>query len=55
MTPAQPTDYSKTPLIKKLGYKSSFRVRVINVPDDFMDLLGELPDNIQISPNLTHL
>jgi hypothetical protein len=52
MISAQPGGYSKTPLIKKLGYKAGFRIRIKNAPDSFLTLLGELPGNIQISSSL---
>ena len=39
--------YSKTPLIKKLGIKDKYRVRLINSPANYFDLLGELPDQVK--------
>jgi hypothetical protein len=36
--------YSKTPLAKKLGIKSSAVVALLNSPADFLATLGELPD-----------
>jgi len=36
--------YSGTPLLKKIGIKSGDRVFVVNEPNEFMGLLGELPD-----------
>lgn len=38
--------YSGTPLIKKLGIKAGFKVRVINAPDYYFDLLGEIPADV---------
>ncbi|MFK7774722.1 MAG: DUF3052 domain-containing protein [Saprospiraceae bacterium] len=38
--------YSRTPLIKKLGIKDNFRVRLIHSPANYFDLLGELPNNV---------
>lgn len=35
--------YSGTPLVKKLGIKEGYKVRFINAPDYYPDLLGELP------------
>lgn len=37
------SDYSKTPLVKKLGIKAKMKVRFVDAPLDFFDLL-ELPD-----------
>lgn len=34
-------DYSKTPLVKKLGIKDGMRVKIINPPANYYDLLGE--------------
>jgi hypothetical protein len=39
-----PTGYSKRPLAKKLGIKEGAKVRLINPPEDYFDLLGELPE-----------
>jgi hypothetical protein len=36
--------YSGTPLLKKIGIKPGDRVFVVNEPNEFMGLLGELPD-----------
>ena len=40
--------YSVTPLIKKLGIKAGFKVRFINSPDHYSDLLGPLPEELKI-------
>jgi hypothetical protein len=40
--------YSSTPLLKKLGYKDGSRVRIINAPSNYFELLGELTDKIKI-------
>ncbi len=39
--------YSKTPLVKKLGIKENFKVRLIYPPANFLDLLGPLPDGVK--------
>lgn len=39
-----PTDYSQTPLLKKLGIKPHFRCCFVQAPNFFFDLLGELPE-----------
>lgn len=41
-----PAGYSGTPLAKKLGYKSGFRALIVNAPDNYLDLLFELPEDI---------
>lgn len=38
--------YSLKPLIQKLGLKEGMRVLLVNTPEDYMDLLGELPKNV---------
>ncbi len=43
-----PAGYSGTPLIRKLGIKAGFRLRVIDPPPNYWDLLGTLPDNVSI-------
>jgi hypothetical protein len=40
--------YSGTPLAKKLGIKSGFRILVENAPDDYEALLDPLPKDVQI-------
>lgn len=40
--------YSGTPLAKKLGFKPGMRVVLVNAPDNYLDLLGTLPDGIVI-------
>ena len=40
--------YSNTPLVKKLGIKPNSILTLLNAPADFMDTLGELPDNVTI-------
>ena len=37
--------YSGTPLVKKLGIKPENKICVYNTPDDYFDLLGELPED----------
>ena len=37
-------DYSKTPLLKKLGIKEKFRCCFFDAPTEFFDLLGPLPE-----------
>ncbi|MFK8105356.1 MAG: DUF3052 domain-containing protein [Saprospiraceae bacterium] len=42
MTP----NYSKTRLLKKLGIKTQFKLRIIDEPIHYLDLLGDLPDEL---------
>ena len=37
---------SGTPLIKKLGYKAGMKAFVINAPENYFEMLGELPEDI---------
>ena len=39
--------YSGTPLVKKLGIKENYRIRIIHGPEGYFDLLGDIPDNVQ--------
>ncbi len=41
--------YSGTPLAKKLGMKAGMRVVLVDAPDGFVDLLGELPEGIEVT------
>ena len=38
-----PAEYSKSPLVKKLSIKPKTRMVVLNAPEGYRDLLGELP------------
>lgn len=38
--------YSGTPLIKKLGIKSGFKIIVLNKPDYYWDLFENLPNDL---------
>jgi hypothetical protein len=38
--------YSKTPLVKKLGYKSGMRVYLVSPPKNYSQLLGDIPEGI---------
>lgn len=42
-----PAGYSGTPLVKKLGIKEGFRVRFINKPKNYFELLGDLPPGVK--------
>lgn len=43
-----PTAYSTTPLAKKLGIKSGFKIRLINPPANYFDLFIDMPNNVEI-------
>lgn len=38
--------YSGTPLVRKLGIRSGFAVRVVDAPERYWELLGELPEGV---------
>ncbi len=46
--PVQPTGYSGTPLVRKLGFKPGARAHYVAAPDGFAALLGELPDGVRV-------
>ena len=41
-----PAGYSSTPLAKKLGIKSGFRVKLVNEPDYYWSLFSDVPGDI---------
>lgn len=61
MPPADPSGYSGTPLVAKLGYKPGFRVYLHRPPEDYRDLLGTVPGGVAFLAktaaklNLVHL
>lgn len=44
--------YSGTPLFKKLGIKSGFRVKTKNTPKNYLDLIAPIPSGVKVSPRL---
>ena len=52
--------YSQSPLAKKLGIKSGFKIRLINQPDNYFSLFTDMPDDVEllttkkIKKNLVH-
>lgn len=40
------TGYSKTPLVKKLGIKENYLIKLFNPPDYYFNLLVNLPGNV---------
>jgi hypothetical protein len=47
----QMSGYSGTPLAKKLGIKSGFRVKTKNAPPAYQNLLRPIPDDVSFSAN----
>jgi len=45
--------YSGTPLVKKLGIKTNFRLFAKNPPENYVDLIAPLPENVKILHRLT--
>ena len=45
--------YSGTPLLKKLGIKAAMRLAFVHEPEDYLILLGALPDGVQILDIIT--
>ncbi|MAT97503.1 MAG: DUF3052 domain-containing protein [Anaerolineaceae bacterium] len=45
--------YSGTPLVKKLGIKSGFRLYAKNPPNNYLALIAPLPDGVQILRRLS--
>ncbi len=41
--------YSGTPLAKKLGIKSGFKMLTFNAPDNYAELMAPLPDGVSVS------
>jgi hypothetical protein len=42
------TGYSGTPLVKKLGIKEGFKIKLVNPPENYFDLTGNLPPGVVI-------
>jgi len=40
--------YSGTPLAKKLGIKSNFKIRLVNQPDYYFKLFSDIPPNVKV-------
>lgn len=49
------TGYSGTPLVKKLGIKTGFKLCFIQAPSHYLNLLGELPPDVIILENPSEL
>lgn len=46
--------YSGTPLAKKLGIKEGFSVLGVGMPENYLDLVDPLPDNVEISAKVAN-
>jgi hypothetical protein len=44
----KPSGYSGTPLAKKLGIKSGFRIKLVNQPNYYFELFDDLPADIKV-------
>jgi hypothetical protein len=44
----QNKDYTGTPLLRKLGIKSGFKMRFVHEPDYLIELLHNFPDNVDV-------
>jgi len=51
--PGSPAGYSGKPLIAKLGIKEGFTVCIINPPENYFKILGELPAGVKIKNELS--
>ncbi len=40
--------YSGTPLVRKLGFKPGMRAHYVDAPEQFVQLVGELPDGARV-------
>jgi hypothetical protein len=40
--------YSDNPLVKKLGIKTNFRIKLINPPANYFELLSGMPEGIEL-------
>lgn len=43
-----PSGYSGTPLVKKLGIREGARLRLVEAPPHYLDLLGPLPPGVEV-------
>jgi hypothetical protein len=48
-----PAGFFQTPLIKKLGIKNGFQIRLVNPPNHYFELFERWPDNVTFSENRT--
>ncbi|NKI31866.1 DUF3052 family protein [Croceivirga thetidis] len=43
--------YSATPLVKKLGLKEGYKIKLVNPPTNYFELFDELPSGLLITEN----
>ncbi len=48
------TECSVKPLVDKLGIKEGFRVYIKNAPDDYLQLISPVPNNVKVLHRLTN-
>lgn len=48
----RPAGYSGASLTQKLGFKPGMRTVFDGAPDDFVELLGDLPDGVEVKKSL---
>jgi hypothetical protein len=45
--------YAGSSLVKKLGFKPRMKVAMLAPPDGFEEMLGDLPDGVELQPKIT--
>jgi hypothetical protein len=45
--------YSGTPLVKKLGIKEGFKIFLLNAPENYLQLVSPLPQEVKILQEIT--
>ena len=45
--------YSGTPLAKKLGFKNGSKIRLVNIPNYYLNLFTDLPSDLSVIEDLT--
>lgn len=48
----QTAGYSGTPLVKKLGIKNGFTIRIVNQPDYYFALLEYMPEVTEVKEKM---
>jgi len=51
--PSHMQRYAGSSLVKKLGFKASMQVALLNAPEDFVEKLGDLPENLEFQSAIT--
>ena len=47
--------YSGKPLVKKLGIKENYKVRILNPPENYFQILGRIPPGVEILKDASQL